>query len=84
VTAIAQELDRKLKTWRPATAKKVAKLVEEIIQLADRQPIAPKPQSKTKSNRKADPLFSDSAIFEGDVPPDSARNHDRYLYDDKT
>ena len=35
MTAIAHELDEKLKHWRPETAAKVEKLVSEIIKLAD-------------------------------------------------
>lgn len=35
MTAIAQKLDRKLKQWRPRTARQVRKRVEEIIELAD-------------------------------------------------
>ena len=36
MTAIAQQLDRKLKRWQPQTAKQVKTLVAEIIELADR------------------------------------------------
>jgi hypothetical protein len=35
MTAIAERLDRKLKKWRPTTAREVRKRVTEIIQLAD-------------------------------------------------
>ena len=27
-----------------------------------------------------DPLFADTAVYDGESPSDSARNHDRYLY----
>lgn len=33
-------------------------------------------------NQTEDPLFEDSAVFEGDAGKDLARNHDRYLYGD--
>ena len=35
MNAIAERLDRKLKKWRPTTAREVRKRVAEIIQLAD-------------------------------------------------
>jgi hypothetical protein len=35
MTAIAQQLDEKLKCWNPETARQVEHLVEEIIQSAD-------------------------------------------------
>jgi len=35
MTAIAKKLDARLSRWAPATAKKVEKLVAEIIELAD-------------------------------------------------
>lgn len=35
MTAIAEKLDAKLKSWRPETANEVEKLVSEIIELAD-------------------------------------------------
>ena len=34
----------------------------------------------TSKPRKADPLFSDDAVYEGPVPSDLAANHDDYLY----
>ncbi|HET6878852.1 MAG TPA: hypothetical protein VFI31_01780 [Pirellulales bacterium] len=34
-------------------------------------------------NEAEDPLFADDAAFAGEVPDDLARNHDRYLYNDK-
>ena len=39
MTAIAERLDKKLKKWRPQTAREVRKRVAEIIQLADRDAI---------------------------------------------
>jgi predicted DNA-binding protein len=30
-----------------------------------------------------DPFFSDDAVFEGDVPADFSKNHDKYLYDEE-
>jgi hypothetical protein len=35
MTGIAKKLDAKMNRWNPATAKKVEKLVAEIIELAD-------------------------------------------------
>jgi hypothetical protein len=35
MTAIAKKLDAKMNRWKPETAKKVEKLVAEIIELAD-------------------------------------------------
>ena len=38
-----------------------------------------------ESNNKGpqeDPLFDDSAVFEGNVPEDISKNHDSYLYGD--
>ncbi len=35
MTAIAQELDEKLKHWQTETSERVEKLVAEIIELAD-------------------------------------------------
>lgn len=35
MTALAEQLDLKLKTWQPDTALAVERLVAEIIQLAD-------------------------------------------------
>ena len=35
MTAIAKKLDARLNQWSPETAKKVEKLVAEIIELAD-------------------------------------------------
>ena len=35
MTALAQRLDRKLKTWRPQTAREVKARITEIITLAD-------------------------------------------------
>lgn len=35
MTAIAKQLDEKLKTWTPETAEQVENLVAEIIRLAD-------------------------------------------------
>jgi len=35
MTAIAKKLDTKMSHWTPETAKKVEKLVAEIIELAD-------------------------------------------------
>jgi hypothetical protein len=36
-----------------------------------------------QDTRGHDPFFSDTAVFEGDVPSDLSINHDNYLYDEK-
>jgi hypothetical protein len=33
-------------------------------------------------DRKSDPLFSDSAVFSGEVPSDLSQDHNDYLYGD--
>ena len=83
MTAIAQALDEKLKQWRPETARRVEKLVNEIIHLADAetQPPAPSP-APAKRSRNEDPFFADTAVWTGPVPPDCSANHDKYLYDE--
>lgn len=78
MTAIAKELDAKLKLWSASTAQRVEKLIAEIIVMADRQiPPAKRPR-KVSSNR--DRLLTDKKVFRGKTPQDLAANHDRYLY----
>ncbi|MDA1314805.1 MAG: ribbon-helix-helix domain-containing protein [Acidobacteria bacterium] len=36
----------------------------------------------TGGNRASDPLFADTAVYEGPAPSDLAQEHDRYLYDE--
>ena len=67
MSAIAQTLDEKLKQWRPETARRVEKLVREIIQLADAET-----QPPAKLSRHEDPFFADAAVWSGPVPPDSS------------
>jgi hypothetical protein len=38
--------------------------------------------SNVDQARLHDPLFADKEIYTGEVPPDLAENHDRYLYED--
>ena len=33
-------------------------------------------------DKAGDPLFADSAIYDGAAPSDLAKEHDRYLYDE--
>ena len=82
MTAIAEQLERKLKQWPPATARKVTKVVSEIISLADRNSLEKKRVAKTKKSRKEDPLFADKEVWHGPTPPDLAAKHDDYLYGD--
>ena len=37
-----------------------------------------------RSMSQKDPLFADKAVFRGSAPRDLSKNHDRYLYGDKT
>lgn len=39
-------------------------------------------EQKVSSRRRADTLFTDTAIFRGEAPVDGASNHDDYLYGD--
>ncbi len=79
MTAIAKQLDAKLKLWRSPTAQKVEKLVADIIALADRE--APKGKSPRQSaSKNGDAFLADKKIFRGRTPKDLAANHDRYLH----
>jgi hypothetical protein len=80
MTAIAAQLERKLKQWRPETARKVERLVTEIIELADQEPISKKPIHKSKRSWKNDPFFADKKVFQGKTPKDLVAHHDDYLY----
>ena len=82
MTAIAQQLERKLKQWPTTTARRVEKLVSEIIERADEDTANASTAPKPHRSRKTDPLFADTAVWEGPVPPDSSVNHDKYLYGD--
>jgi hypothetical protein len=79
MTAIAKQLDAKLKLWRSPTAQKVEKLVANIIALADREMPAGKPRRKPAPPHD-DPFLADKRVFRGKTPKDLAANHDRYLY----
>ncbi len=81
MTPIAEKLERKLKTWEPSTAQRVEKLVEEIIERTDAE--KEDHSAAAAAKRKMDPLFADTAFYEGDVPPDLSLNHDKYLYDEE-
>jgi hypothetical protein len=79
MTAIAKQLDAKLKLWRSPTAHKVEQLVADIIALADREiPAAKTPRQAAARNRDA--FLADKKTFPGTTPKDLAANHDRYLY----
>ena len=80
MTAIAQQLARKLKKWRPTTASKVEKLVTKIIELADQNIPSANSFKKVRRPRKDDPFFADTIFYNGKVPKDSSLNHDKYLY----
>lgn len=80
MTAIAKQLDAKLKLWRSPTAHKVEKLVADIIALADRETPTTKPPRKPAA-QNGDAFLSDKKLFRGKTPGDLASNHDRYLYD---
>jgi hypothetical protein len=80
MTAIAKQLDAKLKRWRLPTAQRVQQLVADIIALADREMPAAKLPRKAAA-RDRDAFLADKKIFTGRTPKDLAANHDRYLYD---
>ena len=82
MTAIAQQLERKLKEWPPTTSKKVKRLVTEIIALADRKSPEKNRAPKLKKPRKEDSFFADKEFYSGPAPKDSSVNHDKYLYGD--
>jgi len=79
MTAIAKQLDAKMKLWGSPTAQKVEKLVADIIALADRE--APNGKSPRKpASQNGDAFLADRKTFRGKTPKDLAANHDRYLY----
>ncbi|MGA2853672.1 MAG: hypothetical protein ABSE90_06050 [Verrucomicrobiota bacterium] len=79
MTAIAKQLDAKLKLWRSPTAQKVEKLVADIIALADRKmPNGKSPRKPVSKN--GDAFLADKKTFGGKTPGGLAANHDRYLY----
>jgi len=80
MTAIARVLDKKLRQWPPATARKIERLLAEVIALADAGTADGKPQRKASPSKKNDPLFADRAVWHGKVPKDSSLHHDKYLY----
>jgi len=82
MTAIAKQLDAKLKVWRSPTAQKVEKLVADIIALADRETINGKKRRSAKFDSD-DVFLKDKKSFRGKTPKDMAANHDRYLYGDR-
>ena len=79
MTAIAKQLDAKLKLWHSPTAQKVEKLVADIIALADREGSHVKAPRK-KDSGGGDSFLTDKKVFRGRTPKDLAANHDRYLY----
>jgi hypothetical protein len=75
---VARTLDERLKKWRPQTARKVERLIAQIISLADED--AQKPVRRLNGRSKKDPFFADKTVWRGRTPRDLARNHDEYLY----
>jgi hypothetical protein len=75
MTAIAKQLDAKLKLWRSPTAQKVEQLVVDIIALADRETINGNQHAKS-----VDSFLADKKVFRGKTPKDLSSNHDFYLY----
>ena len=81
MTAIARILDDKLKQWRPETASRVEKLVNEIIELADHEAKQASSASAPDAHYPRDDAFlADEAFYAGPGPTDCALNHDKYLY----
>ena len=83
MTAIAAQLERKLKQWPPTTARRVAKVVSEIISLADPKALEKRRAPPKKKSLKEDSFFADKEFWRGPVPKDSSVNHDKYLYGDE-
>ena len=79
MTAIAKQLDAKLKSWRSPTALKVEKLVAEIIDRADREN-RPTKSTRKRLSRNGDTFLADKKVFRGKTPANLAANHDHYLY----
>jgi hypothetical protein len=79
VTAIAKELDAKMKLWRSSTAKRVEAQVSDIIALADRNEFSAKPTHKPSATN-GDVFLTDKRVYRGRTPKDLSANHDRYLY----
>lgn len=59
---------------------------EEGVSLGEfiRQAIESRLDASVAARRAADPLFADAAVYSGDAPSDSAAEHDRYLYGDRS
>ena len=79
MTAIAEQLDRKLQHWEPTTARKVERQVSELIEQADRESAS---GSSAVAGRR-DPFFADRSFHAGPVPADLSLNHDKYLHDEE-
>jgi hypothetical protein len=79
MTAIAKQLDARLKAWRLPTAQKVEQLVADIIALADRETRGGQSPHKPASKKK-DAFLADKKTFRGQTPKDLAASHDRYLF----
>jgi hypothetical protein len=62
-----------LKVQAERRAKKLGICLGELIRKALKTALASKLQVE-------DPLFADSAVYDGPVPKDGARNHDKYIY----
>ena len=57
---------------------------EQGISLGEfiRRAIESRLEGSRQAERAEDPMFADVAVWTGDVPSDSAAEHDRYLYGD--
>jgi len=71
-------LPPELKSQAQKQARKLGISLGELI----RRALAAELSSAGRERRAEDPLFSDGAVFRGQVPADLARDHDRYLYDE--
>lgn len=78
MTAIAEQLDRKLQHWEPTTARKVEQMVSQIIAQADRETAG----GPGATPVRRDPFFADRRFHTGPVPADLSLNHDHYLHDE--
>ncbi len=80
MSAIVQELERKLREWPAATAHRVEQQVAELIAEVDAESRREQPATASATR---DPFFADTDFFDGPTPPDLAQNHDKYLYDEE-
>ena len=75
-TTIMLPADLKAKAQR--RAKQMGISLGDLIRQALKEAV-----KKPGNGKAVDPLFADTAVYEGPGPTDLAINHDEYLYGDK-